>query len=176
MSEFSVPEERAQKGVGQSSRPDDDDSNVAVVETPISDSSAGTRAKPNESSAAAIDRGSTPSPSESQPPRKIVYSSQDARNELTKLHHFGKISAQDTPAIKAIIQDHFNLKEKVDKLKSLLGRSAKAQRETKVDLEATQKRLSQALREIERLNQKLDKLQSRPTHSKFKCTLTVPFF
>jgi chromosome segregation ATPase len=109
---------------------------------------------------------------ETQPQQKSSFSSQDARNELTRLLESGKIDTSDIPAIKTIIQEHFNLKEKVDKLKSLLGRSAKAQRETKVDLEASQKRLSQALREIERLNQKLDKLQSRPTHSKL---LILPF-
>jgi len=62
------------------------------------------------------------------------------------------------------LKEHVSLKEKVEKLKSLLGRSAKAQREAKVDSEAAQKRLVHALREIERLNKKLDKLQTRPTH------------
>jgi len=75
-----------------------------------------------------------------------------------------KIAVSDCKALKAILKEHTALKEKVDKLKSLLGRSAKAQRETKVDFEASQKRLSQALREIERLNQRLEKLQNRPSH------------
>ena len=67
-------------------------------------------------------------------------------------------------AIHLLLKDHDTLKDKVSKLKSLLGRSAKAQREAKVDLDATQKRLDQALREIERLNQKIDKLANRPSH------------
>lgn len=67
-------------------------------------------------------------------------------------------------AIHLLLKDHDALKEKVGKLKALLGRSAKAQREAKVDLDATQKRLDQALREIERLNQKIDKLANRPSH------------
>jgi hypothetical protein len=91
---------------------------------------------------------------------------EDANEELSKLVRSGKASSSDVPGIKAILKEHVSLKDKVDKLKSLLGRSAKAQRETKVDSDATQKRLSQALREIERLNQKLEKLQSRPTHRK----------
>ena len=75
-----------------------------------------------------------------------------------------KINSDDCHAIKEVLKEHVALKEKVDKLKSLLGRSAKAQRETKVDYEASQKRLGNAMREIERLNQRLEKLQSRPSH------------
>lgn len=97
---------------------------------------------------------------------KVTHSLDDARKELSILINSKKITADDCQAIKATLQEHTTLKEKVDKLKSLLGRSAKAQRETKVDFEASQKRLGQALREIERLNQRLDKLQSRPSHCK----------
>ena len=64
-----------------------------------------------------------------------------------------------------MIRDYIALNEKVTKLKSLLGRSAKAQRESKIDLEASNKRLQHALREIDRLNQKVDHLATRPTHS-----------
>lgn len=102
---------------------------------------------------------------------KSSYTLEDANEEIVKLIKGGKTNAVDVPALKAVLKEHASLKDKVDKLKSLLGRSAKAQRETKVDLEATQKRLSQALRETERLNQKLDKLQSRPTHCKFCRTM-----
>jgi chromosome segregation ATPase len=98
---------------------------------------------------------------------KASYTLEDANKELAQLISSKQIQASDFPALKSVLKEHGSLKEKVDKLKSLLGRSAKVQREAKVDLEATQKRLAQALREIERLNQKLDKLQSRPTHRKF---------
>lgn len=97
---------------------------------------------------------------------KATHSLEDAIKEVSNIVTSGKVTHADVPAIKAILTEHANLKEKVDKVKSLLGRSAKVQRETKIDLEAAQKRLNQATREIERLNQKLDKLQSRPTHSK----------
>jgi chromosome segregation ATPase len=86
----------------------------------------------------------------------------------------GKISLADVPAIRAILKEHVSLKEKIDKLKSLLGRSAKAQREIKFDLEATRTILSQALREIDRLTQKLEKLQSRPTHRKSDIRTSPP--
>lgn len=106
---------------------------------------------------------------------KAAHSLEDARKEVTKLITSSKITNQDCSAIRAILKEHATLKEKVDKLKSLLGRSAKAQRETKVDFEASQKRLAQALREIERLSQRLDKLQSRPSHCKFEVTVSPSF-
>ncbi|KAL3910169.1 MAG: hypothetical protein SGILL_007801, partial [Bacillariaceae sp.] len=88
----------------------------------------------------------------------------DANEELSQLVIRGKITNSDVKALKFILEEHVSLKEKVEKLKSLLGRSAKAQREAKMDSEASRKRLLQALREIESLKQKLDKLQTRPSH------------
>ena len=98
--------------------------------------------------------------------QKSAITLEDATNELARLKREGMITVEDISITSAILKEHASLKDKVEKLKSLLGRSAKAQRETKVDFEATQKRLNQALREIERLYQKLDKLQNRPTHCK----------
>lgn len=95
---------------------------------------------------------------------KSAYTLDDANEELSQLIIRGKVTSDDVPCLKAILKEHFSLREKVEKLKSLLGRSAKAQREAKIDSEASQKRLTQAVREIERLNQKLDKLQTRPSH------------
>lgn len=89
----------------------------------------------------------------------------DAHEELSQLIIGGRISSDDVSMTKSILNEHASLKEKVEKLKSLLGRSAKAQREAKVDLDASQKRLTQAMREIDRLNQKLDKLQTRPSRT-----------
>ena len=114
---------------------------------------------------------STPSKPTGTATRK-AFTLDDASKEIAQLVSSKKINSTDLEALKYILKEHGSLKEKVDKLKSLLGRSAKAQREAKVDLEATQKRLSQALREIERLNQKLDKLQSRPTHRKLHIALS----
>ena len=105
-------------------------------------------------------------PTPKSTPAKATYSLEDAKSELSTLIKTSKISIDDCHAIKEILKEHMALKEKVDKLKSLLGRSAKAQRETKVDFEASQKRLGNALREIERLNQRLEKLQNRPSHCK----------
>lgn len=67
-------------------------------------------------------------------------------------------------SIQLILKDHDALKEKVGKLKSLLGRSAKAQREAKVEMDATQKKLDQALNEVQKLKRKIEKLSNRPSH------------
>lgn len=123
---------------------------------------------PSPAPAAAADPkpSAPPASTKSAAASKTSNSLDDARRELAILVNSRKITAADCTALKAILKEHTALKEKVDKLKSLLGRSAKAQRETKVDFEASQKRLSQALREIERLNQRLEKLQNRPSHRK----------
>lgn len=113
-----------------------------------------------------IEHGSA-APTPAAPTPKKSNSIEEIQKDLSKLVNSGVVSMDDAASILEVLKDYAGLKEKVDKLKSLLGRSAKAQRESKVDLDATQKRLSQALREIERLNQKLDKLQSRPTHSEY---------
>ena len=93
-----------------------------------------------------------------------VLSAERARVEVGRWIGSGKLSKVDSDALAVVLKEDDGLKEKVGKLKSLLGRSAKAQRESKVELDATQKRLDQALKEIERLNRKVDKLANRPTH------------
>jgi hypothetical protein len=93
-----------------------------------------------------------------------------ARDRLeSKLQHSSNSNEDNKDAllfdsIQLILKDHDHLKEKVGKLKSLLGRSAKAQRETKVEMDATQKRLDQALAEVQKLQQKMEKLSNRPSH------------
>ena len=100
-------------------------------------------------------------------PRTAQNKELSADQAIEQLHRWikeGKFPQSDTGAMKIIVKDHDVQKEKIVKLKSLLGRSAKAQREAKVDLDATQKKLDNAMREIERLNKKIDKLANRPTH------------
>lgn len=113
---------------------------------------------------------STPS-SENQP--KETSQTETVKKELSGdaaielLHRWikeNKFAESDVSVMKTIVKDHDAQKEKIGKLKSLLGRSAKAQREAKVDLDSTQKRLENAHREIERLSKKIDKLANRPTH------------
>jgi hypothetical protein len=118
--------------------------------------------------------GSSSTPAHAQAPaggttggsaaKKAAYTLDDANEELSQLLISGKAASEDVRSLRAVLTEHVSLREKVEKLKSLLGRSAKAQREAKVDSEAAQKRLAQAMREIERLHQKVDKLQTRPSH------------
>eukprot|EP00980_Cylindrotheca_fusiformis_P018516 scaffold6124_cov122-Cylindrotheca_fusiformis.AAC.35 len=129
----------------------------AAPEQPPNENETTTKKQPDSEPVAAA-------PKPAKAGTKKAHSLDDARKELSVLVNSKKITADECQAIKATLQEHTTLKEKVDKLKSLLGRSAKAQRETKVDFDASQKRLGQALREIERLNQRLEKLQSRPSH------------
>lgn len=75
-----------------------------------------------------------------------------------------ELDADSSSSLQQLFRENEALKEKVVKLKALLGRSAKAQRETKVELDATSKKLDATFKENERLNAKIDKLASRPTH------------
>ena len=77
----------------------------------------------------------------------------------------GRITSEyEKKCIKVLLSDHDALKDKIGKLKSLLGRSAKAQREAKIELETTQKKYQEASLEVERLRAKVDRLATRPTH------------
>ena len=122
------------------------------------------KAPPSKSNSGATttnDHGSSSNPKKNS---KSSSTLDDANEELSQLIISGKITSSDVRCLKNTLKEHVSLKEKVEKLKSLLGRSAKAQREAKIDSETAQKRLVQALREIERLNGKLEKLQTRPSH------------
>jgi myosin heavy subunit len=99
---------------------------------------------------------SVPPPTPSQ-----AFTPDQVRDEFS---HLKSNSFVDVSKLQILLKDYDSLKEKVGKLKSLLGRSAKAQREAKVELDSTQKRLDASLREIDRLNKKIDKLANRPTH------------
>mmetsp|Transcript_13536 Transcript_13536/g.20193 ORF Transcript_13536/g.20193 Transcript_13536/m.20193 type:complete len:555 (-) Transcript_13536:163-1827(-) len=88
----------------------------------------------------------------------------DANEELAILLHAKKITQNDVSCLQSVIRENVSLREKVTKLKSLLGRSAKAQRDTKTDLDATKTRLDGAQQEIARLNARVESLASRPTH------------
>jgi len=134
-----------------------------MEDTSIEDASSNDT-KTNPSTAGETTAGTHATLSNTKHNFKSAYTLDDANEELSQLIISGKIASHDVKSLKATLKEHISLKEKVEKLKSLLGRSAKAQREAKVDSEAAQKRLAQAMREIERLSKKLDKLQTRPSH------------
>lgn len=91
-------------------------------------------------------------------------SSVGADGLIKKIVDSAKMSEEEAKAMQNLAKDHSSLKVKVDRLKGLLGRSAKAQREAKVELECSQKKLDQALRDVQRLKKKVEHLSSRPTH------------
>jgi hypothetical protein len=93
-----------------------------------------------------------------------TFSVEDAKDELALLLESGRVTAQEVSALQAMTREIVAGKDKVSKLKSLLGRSAKAQRETKVEFEHTLKRLKETENKVERLEQKVTTLNSRPTH------------
>lgn len=66
--------------------------------------------------------------------------------------------------LQSILRENATLKEKNSKLKSLLGRSAKAQRDAKNELEQLKKRHEELNREKERLEHRVEVLANRPTH------------
>jgi len=93
-----------------------------------------------------------------------AFSLEEANEEIALLLQSGKVTQREVSSLQGMMRDHVALREKVSKLKSLLGRSAKAQREAKLELEGTTKRLDAALRENERLVAKVEHLANRPTH------------
>lgn len=111
-----------------------------------------------------ISAGPSPVDLQSEPARP--FSIEEANEEIAKLLESSKVTQQEVQSLQGLIREHAALKVKVDRLKGLLGRSAKAQRESKIELEATQKRLDQVLRDVKRLTEKVDHLSTRPTHSK----------
>mmetsp|Transcript_4836 Transcript_4836/g.6994 ORF Transcript_4836/g.6994 Transcript_4836/m.6994 type:complete len:482 (+) Transcript_4836:102-1547(+) len=93
-----------------------------------------------------------------------AFSLDEANEEVALLLQSGKVSQREVQSLQGMMRDHAMLKDKVDKLKSLLGRSAKAQREAKLNLESTQKKLEIAMQENQSLKAKVDHLANRPTH------------
>jgi outer membrane murein-binding lipoprotein Lpp len=87
--------------------------------------------------------------------------------DVMKLVDTGKLNTQEIEALRTFVKEYSTLKIKVDRLKGLLGRSAKAQREAKVEAEQAKKHLDIALQDVKRLKSKVEHLSSRKTHSKF---------
>lgn len=89
---------------------------------------------------------------------------ESANEELAVLLTSGKVSQREVSSLQTVIRDNVALRDKVTKLKSLLGRSAKTQKEAKVELNAARSKLEESRREVERLHRRVEHLESRPTH------------
>lgn len=107
---------------------------------------------------------SRPAPVESSSSDATSTLAHDANEELAVLLQAGKISQSDVTSLQRVVRENATLREKVAKLKSLLGRSAKAQKECKAELDVARVRLDEAHREAERLRSKVESLAARPTH------------
>ncbi len=101
---------------------------------------------------------------EKAPAKNKVSSIEEANDEIAKLVLANRITVQESSKLQSILRENASMKEKVAKLKLLLGRSSKASKETKAELDAHKRLLDVAKKEVERLNDRVEALASRPTH------------
>jgi len=89
---------------------------------------------------------------------------EDLNEELATLLLQKQLPQTSVTALQNLLRENASLKEKNQKLKSLLGRSAKAQRDAKNELEAMKSSHEAAQRDVERLEKRVEVLANRPTH------------
>ena len=89
---------------------------------------------------------------------------EEANDEIANLLLSNRITVHESSKLQSVLRENGILKDKITKLKTLLARSAKASKETKQDLEQHKRLLDVAKKEVERLNDRVEALASRPTH------------
>ena len=154
-----IPAVSAVAAAGDSSSENGGNNNVAQAapdNKPAQTTPAPTPSKPVPAAAAAVHKHHPPAA-----PSALI---DQANEELAFLLTHGKINQSEVMALQKVIRENVALKEKVAKLKSLLARSAKAQKDAKVELEGTRRRLEESNGEVRRLTARVDSLASRPTH------------
>jgi len=87
-----------------------------------------------------------------------------ANHEISKLLQQNKITQNDVTTLQSILRENVALTGKTQKLKNLLGRSAKAQSDLKQDLSSSKHKLEHAQKAIEKLNARMEQLANQPTH------------
>jgi len=95
------------------------------------------------------------------PPQNDI---EEANDAIAQLLLDNRISVFESSKLQAILRENAILKEKVAKLKTLLARSSKASKETKIENLEYKRLLDVAKKEVERLNGRVEALASRPTH------------
>jgi hypothetical protein len=95
------------------------------------------------------------------PPQNDI---EEANDAIAQLLLDNRISVRESSKLQAILRENAILKEKVAKLKTLLARSSKASKETKLENLEYKRLLDVAKKEVERLNGRVEALASRPTH------------
>ena len=88
----------------------------------------------------------------------------DLNEELASLLLKKQLPQTSVTALQNLLRENATLKEKNNKLKSLLGRSAKAQRDAKNELEQMKKLYEATKMENDRLEKRVEVLANRPTH------------
>jgi hypothetical protein len=88
----------------------------------------------------------------------------NARVEVKQMMERNELEMNSISAIQTLFRDYETMKEKVTKLKTLLGRSAKAQRDTKVEMDMMHKKYETIQKENKKLLHKIEQLSTRPTH------------
>lgn len=88
----------------------------------------------------------------------------EAWNVLASLLQRNIIEQKHVTVFQSLTRDNVQTKEKVAKLKSLLARSAKAQKDHKTEMIMTKQKLDEANQMISFLHTRIDQLASRPTH------------
>ena len=89
---------------------------------------------------------------------------QKANDEIATLLLSNHITNEKSSHLQSILRENATLHQKISKLKLLLSRSSKANKDTKVDLETHKKLLASSQDDISRLQVRLESMASRPTH------------
>ena len=146
-----------------SSIPRDEDPVTAVLGSGSAAASTNMKSTvPEKPAASATVAPSTPTRSASSV--EASNNTEDLSTTLSNLLLSNTIPQSTTSALQQILRENATLKEKNSKLKSLLGRSAKAQRDAKQELEQLKKRYEEISRTNERLEHRIEVLANRPTH------------
>jgi len=90
--------------------------------------------------------------------------SEDLNEELANLLLSNQLPQTAVSSLQNLLRENASLKEKNGKLKSLLGRSAKAQRDAKNELEQMKKMYEVCKADNDRLEKRVEVLANRPTH------------
>lgn len=105
---------------------------------------------------------STPSTTTTTNPSVLEHAKMEVQ-QMVERNEFGD-DTNSVSAIQTLFRENEAMKEKVTKLKTLLGRSAKAQRDTKVEIEQLQKKYDILKKENIKLQSRINQLSARPTH------------
>ena len=100
----------------------------------------------------------------SSPNEEPIDKIQQANLEISNLLKKNVISQSQVSNLQATLHENIMLQQKTNKLKSLLGRSAKAQNELKHEVVNLKQKLEMAHKTLDEYNKKMEQMANRPTH------------